>query len=208
MRRPPGRQEDLTCEKGLPAGTDEVLEAAAAVSRVPPGGTTPPNPPEPSAVGSAGNGGRWGRRWRSGSGPARCVQIALAQERRPPGLLPQRAGTADQRQGGGGAGDPGHRGEQGQHGGEHGPGQDGRGQGGQSGGAHRELGDVAQQPGQHGQQAAERRHRHRPLNPRNLRDAPNSPSPRGTTYQPTPSGVVGSSSATAVSSRSTSASSL
>src|SRR5579863_4661688 len=81
--------------------------------------------------GLAGRGGRWGRRRRSGSGPACRVRVALTQERRPPGLFPQRAGAADQRQGGGGPGDPGHRGEQGQGGGEHGPGQDGRGQGGQ-----------------------------------------------------------------------------
>ena len=75
-----------------------MLEAAAISAY--PGGTTP-RTPEPSAGRSAGSGGRLGRRGRSGSGPARRVRIALAQERRPPGFLPQRAGAADQRLGGG-----------------------------------------------------------------------------------------------------------
>ena len=83
--------------------------------------------------GSARDGGRRGRRWCSGPGPSRRVGIALAQERRAPGLLPQRRGAADHREGGGRAGNAGHRGEQGQHRREHGPGQDGPSQRGQPG---------------------------------------------------------------------------
>src|SRR5690349_19380869 len=85
-----------------------------------------------------GTGGR-GRRRCSGPGPARGVGVALAEERRAPGLLPQRRGTADHRERGGRPGEAGHRAEQGQHRGEHGPGQDGGSQRGQPGGAGREL---------------------------------------------------------------------